>query len=602
MALTTKYYGLVYGEQEGNARVNIITDFAGIAQEIKLNALSINYEGDGTDLYELQLQGSSCEVGIEIDRGVVLDAAVESWFSGLVGSESSVYIEVLRNGNREWIGKCLLDLVTIGDAPFYTIDLTATCGLGLLGDYDFDYALDSETPNELILGDVLMKALLPCYTDQFFDSSTTYIRSTLNTYASEAFSYKDTKCPLEVHKIGKSVLIKDTEKNEPLTCKEVIEYILAPFRARIRMHNGAWQLIVPDQYSQSSFRYFNYSNQVYTSGPISTTTVDPLISEGTNLITEAGNNFTYKPALIRVDVLFNPISSVAFNKDYNSTAYYPSVEVSNLNTLPVRLTGSVTYEVPRIFNGTTNAINGTVRMFFITKAKAGSTVKYRLAFTQANGFYWSTDPNAVVYYDFPNPSDGRNVNTQDITLNMPTLQDTSIDNLGFEIYCVNQTPTCGQAIDFSTTLSLAQQFTNDTYKDDILYRADNSLLTDNSKYTQKEIYIGDSLNKLCSGAIKAREYGTSDFVNSSVWKVTYASTIELPIGQTLAKYTMAMARNSVLVYQGAFIFKNAYSAFNSISYDNKYFFFNSVILLFTICFNFSQLLLVFIDVLAFRRI
>lgn len=574
MAYNILYQGTLYSERQGSYVVNILVDapVAGVGT-IDISDLKISYDGDGRDLIGDVLQPSACTLGLNVTQGSQLD----TFLNNIIGNENEYFIEVLRNGSRDWIGKVLLDVSEVEDAPFYTYEFTAVCGLGQLNDYNFDFALDSGNGPYLILGEVLRKALLPTFTHEQYTSTTPYIASAVNVYEEGQLGWVDTLCSLQKSRIARVSLIKDVAENEPLTCAEVIEKILKPFGVRLRMQNGCWHIIPPTAYINSSFRIFYYGNRDYSTGPLSTT----LIGHGTNiesannLNTLAGNNFTYKPALIRVDVNYQPKSSFVLQKEYNSSAYYPNFDVKNLDVYPVQIAGKVRYEIPRIFNGATNTLNGTVRMTFNVTASAGATSKYRLTWSQQLGFYWVTNLNAVCIYDFPNPTDSRAVNEEEFKLLIPVLVDTSITNLSFEIFVVNLAVTCGQSIDWSCTLEASQEFANGEFTDDIAYTSDNDILVNNSVYKQIEIGIADNDNSLVLSAIETQDFTTTLWTRSTLWCLNYATSTKLTIGQLLARTIMAFQREAIKTYQGTLYFGNTFSMLNSVGYDGGFFFINS---------------------------
>lgn len=576
MALGTLFTATVKGEREGTAVVNILVDSpSSSVQEITLNSLKITYEGDGDGLFDMVLQPSSCTIGIEVDRA--RDTFLDTFLNGIIGNENEYFIEVLRNGSREWIGKVLLDIAEIEDSPIYTYNMTATCGLGTLKDYDFDFALNPANGTYLVVGEVLRKALLPTYTDVAYSASTVYISSMVNMFEDSNKVLAGSRCPLEFTRIARVSLIEDVEENEPLTCADVIERILRPFGVRIRMQLGRWFLVNPIAYSQTLVNVYNYGNQDYSLGPLSVSysAHETNLDGSNNIDTISGNTFTYKPALVRVDVKYKPESKFVLQKAYNTDVYYPNFDVRDLDTNPIKISGKVQYEVPRIFNGVTNAVNGTVRLTFIVKALAGATEKYRLDYTSQSSFYWTTNLNSVCIYDFSPVTDARAVDEQSINVDMPILVDSSITNLSFEIYVNNLATSCSQALDWGCTLVAEQLFDNGTYEDDIAYTTDNTVLTNNSVYKEYEIFHGDNANSLVLSAFQAKSSPGAVWANSSGWVLDYSPISPVPIGQLLSKQIMNFGRVANKTYQCTLYYGNSLTMFNTLVYGTEKYFINS---------------------------
>lgn len=576
MALGTLFTATVKGEREGTAVVNILVDApTSSVQEITLNSLKITYEGDGDGLFDMVLQPSSCTIGIEVDRA--RDTFLDTFLNGIIGNENEYFIEVLRNGSREWIGKVLLDIAEIEDSPIYTYNMTATCGLGTLKDYDFDFALNPANGTYLVVGEVLRKALLPTYTDVAYSASTVYISSMVNMFEDSNKVLAGSRCPLEFTRVARVSLIEDVEENEPLTCADVIERILRPFGVRIRMQLGRWFLVNPIAYSQTLVNVYNYGNQDYSLGPLSVSysAHETNIDGANNIDTISGNTFTYKPALVRVDVKYKPESKFVLQKAYNTDVFYPNFDVRDLDTNPIKISGKVQYEVPRIFNGVTNTVNGTVRLTFIVKALAGATEKYRLDYTSQSSFYWTTNLNSVCIYDFSPVTDARAVDEQSISVDMPILVDSSITNLSFEIYVNNLATSCSQALDWGCTLVAEQLFDNGTYEDDIAYTTDNTVLTNNSVYKEYEIYHGDNANSLVLSAFQTKSSPGAVWANSSGWVLDYSPTSPVPIGQLLSKQIMNFGRVANKTYQCTLYYGNSLTMFNTLVYGTEKYFINS---------------------------
>lgn len=577
MALGTLLTATVKGEREGTAVVNILVDApSSSVQEITLNSLKITYEGDGDGLFDMVLQPSSCTIGIEVDRAK--DTWLDTFLNGIIGNENEYFIEVLRNGSREWIGKVLLDISEIEDSPIYTYNMTATCGLGTLKDFDFDFALNPANGTYLVVGEVLRKALLPTYTDVAYSASDNYITSMCNFFEQEQLSLIGTKCPLEINRIARVSLIEDVEENEPLNCADVIERILRPFGVRIRMQLGRWFLVNPIAYTQPLVYAYNYGNRDYSLGPLSVgyNAHETNLDGSNNIDTISGNTFTYKPALVRVDVKYKPESKIVLQKAYNTSVFYPNFDVKDLDTNPIKISGKVQYEVPRIFNGITNAVNGTVRLTFIVKALAGATEKYRLDYTSQSSFYWTTNLNSVCVYDFSPVTDSRAVDEQSLSIDMPILVDTSITNLSFEIYVNNLATSCSQALDWGCTLVAEQLFDNGTYEDDIAYTTDNTVLTNNSVYKEYEIYHGDNANSLVLSAFQSKSAPAAVWSNSVGWLLDYDPiTTSIPIGQLLSKQIMNFGRVANKTYQCTLYYGNSLTMFNTLVYGAEKYFINS---------------------------
>lgn len=572
MAYAIKYTGTSYSVQSDRLDVNIWVDgYVGAISSINTNSIKITYDGDGESLFDTVLQGSSCAVGVEVTSGSALD----TWLKTLVGSESEIFIEVKRNTLREWVGKLIIDTVEIEDVETYSYTLTASCGLAQLNDYTFDYALDSGNPFTLVLGEAIRLALLPTFTHELYSSTTDYITSWLNIYEQNQQGWKDLKCPLEINRVNRAGFIKDKENGEAMTNAEVIEAILRPFGARIRMIGGTWQIINPTAFAVTPARYFNYYNRDYTLGPSATSTYTHTTDEGEDIITMAGNTFGFKPAIIRADVVWQPESGVLLQKELSTDVIYPFTSISNLDDYPCELAGKIVYAVPRIIQNGQSVVNGRVRLTIGIKAATDSTDKYQLDYNTTQGFYWTTNLNARVFRDFPNVTDGRVYDEQEISLQLPILVDTTINRLNFEIYINNNAVACSQAIEWACDLTLKQAFANGEFEDDIQYQSTNSLLTNNSIYKRYEILLGDSVNGLTDLAIKTRVYDTTTWQQSELWSARYDAATYLPIGQLLSRSVLQMQRVSNKMYTGNFIVHGDFQTINTIGYDDSVWFFNS---------------------------
>jgi hypothetical protein len=564
----------VYGNIQGMCVVNIITNDSVTEDIIPMitNALNIAYDGDGDGMFDNILQGSACVVGLEVTLGSDLD----TFLNNLVGDESQYFIEVLRNGNREWIGKILTDTSTHQDtSEVYSYTLTATCGLASLQEYDFDFAFTS-VDTHFTLGNCLRNALLPTYTDWAYSTTDVHIVSTLNAYELNQAAFDDTNCPLELSRCLRSAFIKDVEDDEAYNCAEIIELILRPFGCRIRMQNGSWQIIKPDAFTQTNVRVFRYGNRSYTSGPLSTALLTHQVSEDTgNLRTMAGNAFAYKPALIRVDTDWKPNSSLIVKKAYSGSVLDFNASVADLDTYSLEFSASITYEVPRVILNGTSKQDGTVRFYFIVKAYSdnGTVDKYRLVYDETLGFYWTTDLNAFAWYDMPEVTDQRTYDTQDFRVIIPINNDTTIDTINIRFYPNVLNSTCSANISWGGTLELKQEFGNTEFEDDLSYQANNTVLSSNSVYKRSEILIGDSNNSFVAGAIEVNN-GT-EWQRSAAWYLTHLSGSNYPIGMLLSRTILRMQRVSIGVYQGGFYFGNELTPFNTIVYSGRVYFFNS---------------------------
>jgi hypothetical protein len=572
MAYAIRHTGTSYSVQGDRLDVNIWVDgYVGSAAPINTNSIKITYEGDGESLFDTVMQGSSCAVGIEVTTG----SAFDSWLKSLVGSESEVFIEIERNNLREWVGKLIIDTVEIEDMQTYSYTLTASCGLAQLKDYTFDYALDSGNPFTLVLGEVIRLSLLPTFTHELYSSTTDYITSWLNIYEQNQQGWRDLKCPLEINRVNRAGFIKDKENNEAMTNAEVIEAILRPFGARIRMMNGTWQIINPTEFAVTPSRYFKYYNRDYALGPSATSTYTHTTNEGNDIITMSGNTFGYKPAIIRSDVVWKPQSGVSINKDIGVGVIYPFTSITQLDSFPCELAGKLTYLVPRILQNGQSVFNGRVRLTIGITAATDSTNKYQLEFNNAQGFYWTTNLSARVFRDFPNVTDGRVYDVQEISLQIPILVDDTINRLNFEIYINNNAEACSQIIEWASDLTLKQAFLNGTFDDDMQYQSTNNVLTNNSIHKRYEILLGDSDNSLTDLAIKTRVFNTSTWQQSELWSARYDATTSLPIGQILSRNVLQMQRVSNRMYTGSFIVYPNFTTINTIGYDSSVWFFNA---------------------------
>lgn len=572
MSYGIRYTGKCYSEQDDVIDVNIYQqDYAGSSSALELNKVKVEYSGDGDGLFDTVLQGSMCEVGVSVTRGTAFD----TFLNGLIGSESELLIEIIRNGQREWVGKVLIDTVEREDAPFYTYTFTGTCGLAQLKDFDFDYALNNSNPFTVILGEMLRLALQPTLSNELYDATDNYIASTLNVYNTNQQGWVSTRCPLQINRINRYALIADRAKDKPLTCAEVVERILTPFGARIRMQNGCWHIIKPDAFTETAPRIFYYGNRDYANGALSTTTLNHLVNHGSGVRTEAGNTETYKPALIRVDVDWKPKSGTGIIKALNTNTTFPFTDVANLDDYPLRLSGKVRFSVPRIIQNGRSVVNGVVQLQMQIKAQNGNTAVYALDYNNTQKFYWSNNLQSYVYYTFAQVTDGRLYDEQEISIDIPILVDTQINKLQFSIAVVNKTPICISNVEWSCALELAQQFPNGTYKNDIAYQSTNNLLTNNSVYKQREIFIGDTTNSFVDARIVSQNSTSNNWEPSTVWNISYDNTNFYPIGQLLSRTMMQLQRTANSTYQGNFIFTSVYGPIKTIGYDGKTYFFNS---------------------------
>jgi hypothetical protein len=289
----------------------------------------------------------------------------------------------------------------------------------------------------------------------------------------------------------------------------------------------------------------------------------------------AGNTFGYKPAIIRSDVVWKPESGVSINKDLGVGVIYPFTSITELNSFPCELAGKLTYLVPRITQNGQSVVNGRVRLTIGITAATDSTNKYQLDFNNVQGFYWTTDLGSRIVRDFPNVTDGRVYDEQEISLQIPILVDDTIDRLNFEIYINNNAGACSQIIEWACNLTLKQAFSNGAFEDDLQYQSTNNLLTNNSIYKRYEILLGDSNNSLTDLAIKTRVFNTTTWLQSELWSARYDATTSLPIGQILSRSILQMQRVSNRMYTGSFIVYGGFTTINTIGYDSSVWFFNS---------------------------
>jgi hypothetical protein len=446
--------------------------------------VNVKFEGDGDNLFNSTIHGSSIEIKIDNNDQYSNQAALESFLQSIIYyDEQRLTIILYKNDVLEGVYPVLQDLCLFDDASPYTFTLKGTDGLAILKDIDFNPGIFNT--DMVLLGDIIRQCLSNTGVDLFYKANDPYILSTIFWYE---ISQVKTSCPLANSRINVNALYEDPEKFTYKNCYDVIVAILQPFGARLIMTMGAWYIHQPDIYlsTYTTFTIHRYGNRVFSNAELSHYDFTPKLTEGTiaNCKRTSGNNGTMKPGLQYVKVNYAAKSLYIFRK--TSYDVYPVtneiIDVNNFSILQLLLKIHITYEIIEETTHLGTSQSGFARLEFTITAST-STTTYWLSIDPndtSKAAEWVTTPNqnsglpTSFWYDFPKITDSRPTNTVDLQLTIPPVPDSSITQIDFNtIRCHEIDSMCGSDIKWSADFTLSQLTSSGTDTDDIQFTSTN---------------------------------------------------------------------------------------------------------------------------------
>lgn len=317
------------------------TDFVGTETEFPLvgaGGLELEYSGDSRQFSE-SLMPSEVSFGMLIRSGT--DA--ETFYGDIVtSSETRFSVKVIYDSGAFWAGQLVPDVGDVEDrGPEFVLNLKASCGLGLLADYEYIDETPSGTDSKwtaTITGfERLIKIIafslkkLP-HIQTHYTGSTDFVRTGINWHHSASL-YDDpdnTNDPLyNVYVLQSNFAGIQTSGNaKPMSCADVIDAILTAFNARITQRVGGW---VIEQYetrtnlTDNRIRKYNYA---IAAPSISSLDGNVTVDSGGDGARLAGGSFSFAKALKSVLVTldaksrYNLAEAMRFDEtsasDYNA--------------------------------------------------------------------------------------------------------------------------------------------------------------------------------------------------------------------------------------------------------------------------------------------
>ena len=255
-------YGISPGGVNYTARI-YDTDFVGtsIGFETARGGIEITWSADKPDDRHAPIKGSSCKVTMLLP---VDDVDLNSFVDDVrTSKEGRFWMEVVSGGGAtvRWRGILVADISNERDeAAYYTVTMTAVCGLGLLKKTPY-YNSGALYFNSSTLVSHLTRALgklahmaMWAAGDDFLETSVDWWAETMSTGgANDALflAQVDHAAFYDYHTTG------STDK-DVLSCYDVISHIVRSFGAHIKMYDGKFIVEQIDYRSNSTYEYRRY--------------------------------------------------------------------------------------------------------------------------------------------------------------------------------------------------------------------------------------------------------------------------------------------------------------------------------------------------------
>lgn len=554
--------------------------FDGYQNEIYINPLFCS-----TLTAYVQVQSTDGPMNAIIDD--IANSKEKQFFLAVYKKISSVY-------QLYWIGMVLTDQCQWADFANFEYQIKATDGLNRLENFEFTYATDPDTPDVIPVGTIIQKALEPCGIEQFFGDDDNYIASLINF---NEVNQRTTEGFLCDNRIDKYVLIDDIETNKARTCKDVLELILKPYGASIRMERGLWFITQP-HILRSNRIWFTYSKTCdYTAktDTITDTTFSITASTGGINTPQEQLTHTWKPTYKLVEASYKSASGIEFKPDSttqiadrlfekeftvldNTDAQDISIDI-DVNFFPGIFGKSRKFHLTfEITLGSYSLYAKPVYRYTQLKDSSGNFVKdvkylayYEFAWALTSNF--KEQPFVVLETVVPENRDPKTVHNLKNTLNIPPLPIPE-GTLTVRWYLENlavytKWPFLEGA---NNVLTIHQQITaynGHDFSYDFDYKAENANAGDLSYSINEDFLLGDGFKNFTPGSIQV--YNGTNWQFSQAWHEGTVGAGE-PLLQLLAKKAMYFQRTPRDLIDGTFKLLD-YDTLILVQFRSKYYLF-----------------------------
>ena len=356
--MATRYHATFESTTERNVYRVEIDDaaFSGVSTEFTLAApgFQITYEGDGNNLFEGQIRSSRATIFPTPET-----SGAASFFENLTANqETDLVVRIYKNGTTMadlfWIGTVLPDLnIYPKEHRPYIYSLTAVDGLGRLENFEFEYATNSAEPEWVNMHDMFVEALKYTGLWEHFAITDTFIRFSEEWYDVNQITTRSTFATTQCRRLN---LLDNYNPLQPtdlkaLNCKEVIKAMLIMCGAMIEFSRGSYRVFTVTNAADASITEYSYAYDGVSIVYLSSATVAPQLTIGTNTADPprvlAGANWAYRRPLLQCRVETESITSVAVYKAYSTAALNANVGNfdGDLTTKDMILTGRLTFDI-----------------------------------------------------------------------------------------------------------------------------------------------------------------------------------------------------------------------------------------------------------------
>ena len=512
---------------------------------------------------------------------IINDSTVEGFLTEImISQEERFTVKVYKNSSLYWVGVLLADQVQKEDIYYpYTVDLTFTDGLARLRDIAYNTnGLEPEayTGRDTLIAH-LFKVLGKTGTLEIYASSDIFLNTAINWFEQHhTFHYWID--PLKYTDLNHSVFYSYDDAGVVTfkTAYEVLEMILRTFNAQIKMVNGSFFIVQPQEYSfpTSAVRtykadgtsYVSYSDYDFRITPIATTR-------------KTGGTFKYLPSLSSVKKVYKPKITVYEAGGLIPFTYYYDIPVPLTNII---LTNTILY-----FEGAvTEELVGddfddnpyfTTWALYVTITGTTTGTIWRLS-NSGGTAHWTTDWEGAQYIVRSVDHYGWHSNdTTSITIELPPTPEECTGTFGFLIenhYLPNGTvwfiPSSYQYTYLFESFKLYPSDTLYSYgTGDITYEAFNLDESGIPVKSTKQIIIpdtliGDAPSGIQLGGLKVNS-GLA-WYNSALWGI-HNDNNRKALNQLSVDQNMIGQSTPVSKYMGSFI-NNNITVLSAIRWNN----------------------------------
>ncbi len=247
---------------------------------------TIRYNGSGSEIYA-PINASKFSVNLYIE-----DASQETYISNIMKSEEGRYfIKVLRGSSMIWGGVVVTDGIKIEDISYpYKVTLTASDGLGLLKDIDYNDDGSGYEGKATII-EHIYNCLEKIGINEFWDTNDTYFQSDVNWFE-DNMTYSASAEPLSLTRCRHSIWYEVDEKGykDYKSCYDVLSQCLQLFGAQIKQSEGQWVVSHILEHDSATFNYRNYRKNGYI---INSTTGNNDLPTSDSLVRLSGGIYDY---------------------------------------------------------------------------------------------------------------------------------------------------------------------------------------------------------------------------------------------------------------------------------------------------------------------